>query len=496
MKKLFILILAVLMISGCSSKRVNNTFMITRDNTLYALYNQNGDKLTTYQYKTFEEVKDAGYIVTNDKDQVGFISLEGDEIIPFGEYETLSSSNQMLFATKKLNENQQVSKDPRYKDQNLYVINSEGDVLYSASQDVQIYKSELPVIFKDDQYTVLYHDGEKLTTSKQPIISVSQYNNGACVAVSFEDHTDLYDFTSENDEDDKTIEIKEKGSYKIMAVDELQYKGIVLYDSSLKKMIYVDRSSKAMTQISITLTKVYYDQNNNIVLQNGQTSYIYMPEKNPIYMNSYYISGDTYLVRSPSIYGPHIIYKDGKKVGELKNCQLYPTGYLISSQIFPVYVKDKGYQYYNFDNKLAFDKTYLEAEPFDANNRAVIMAKESGYSLIDETGQIITNQYYSSIKYIGNSYYAVYNDSGKFGIIDASGSEIFPCEYTYLPEEAITLYNDNSYLILGKNGRCYVYDIKDDIEEIFSVEGEVVLDKKGYFIVGNDYYTFDGDKIV
>ena len=124
------------------------------------------------------------------------------------------------------------------------------------------------------------------------------------------------------------------------------------------------------------------------------------------------------------------------------------------------------------------------------------MAKESGYSLIDETGQIITNQYYSSIKYIGNSYYAVYNDSGKFGIIDASGSEIFPCEYTYLPEEAITLYNDNSYLILGKNGRCYVYDIKDDIEEIFSVEGEVVLDKKGNFIVGNDYYTFDGDKIV
>ena len=83
MKKLFLLILAVLMISGCSSKRVNNTFMITRDNTLYALYNQNGDKLTTYQYKTFEEVKDAGYIVTNDKDQVGFISLEGDEIIPF-----------------------------------------------------------------------------------------------------------------------------------------------------------------------------------------------------------------------------------------------------------------------------------------------------------------------------------------------------------------------------------------------------------------------------
>ena len=102
MKKLSIFIFMILLLVGCSSNRQEETIMVTRDNILYALYNQSGKKLTTYQYKTFEEVEETGYIVTNKDDQKGFISLNGKEIIPFGVYETLESTDHMLYATKKV----------------------------------------------------------------------------------------------------------------------------------------------------------------------------------------------------------------------------------------------------------------------------------------------------------------------------------------------------------------------------------------------------------
>ena len=50
-------------------------------------------------------------------------------------------------------------------------------------------------------------------------------------------------------------------------------------------------------------------------------------------------------------------------------------------------------------------------------------------------------------------------------------------------------------MILGKNGRSFVYDIEDEMKEIFSHEGSVTLSEKGYFKVDNQYFTFEGEEI-
>ena len=68
-------------------------------------------------------------------------------------------------------------------------------------------------------------------------------------------------------------------------------------------------------------------------------------------------------------------------------------------------------------------------------------------------------------------------------------------EYTSLPTEAIVNYDSHDYLILGKNGRSFVYDIEDEMKEIFSHEGSVTLSEKGYFKVDNQYFTFEGEEI-
>lgn len=502
MKKILILIMAMLMMVGCSTdSKKETTFMITRDHTLYALYNQDGERLTEYSYKTFEEVEGVGYIVTDDKDQKGFISLKGDYIIETGTYETIEAVDKMLYATKKEEVKQDDKKDEDKKTEvnatsflkkNVYVLNGEGEVLYAADENTGIMKSGLPIILKDQQYIVLYEDGKELYKGHDEVKYATHYKDGTCEVIGFNEFEKFYYFSQSEDMKDIELTIKEKGTFKILAQNEL---GAVLNDEVLKSMVYVDFSTGKYYQNNIAVQEVTIDESKNVVLKSNGKTFVYPVGKAPILMSSYYMSATTYAARSTVVYGPHHIYKNGTATGDLENCQLYPDAELIYSEIFPVYVRNEGYQFYNFDNKKVIDQTYLLAEPFDGNMRAIVKTSEDGYSLIDETGKVLTQEYYTQIKYIGSSYYAVYNESGMYGILDKDGSEVFKIEYTTLPDQSVVTYNNITYMILGKNGRTYVYDIENEMEVIFSNESQVVLDEKGYFIAGDQYYTFEGELI-
>ena len=97
MKKLLVGLLAIVLLTGCSHKNKDTTFMLTRDDQFYALYNQKGKQLTNYNYKTFQEVKGVGYLVTDRDDKKSVISFEGEPIIEAGVYETLEAVDQMFY---------------------------------------------------------------------------------------------------------------------------------------------------------------------------------------------------------------------------------------------------------------------------------------------------------------------------------------------------------------------------------------------------------------
>lgn len=497
MKKLLVGLLAIVLLTGCSHKNKDTTFMLTRDDQFYALYNQKGKQLTNYNYKTFQEVKGVGYLVTDRDDKKSVISFEGEPIIEAGVYETLEAVDQMFYATKKVEvkkedkDTKKATVDPYFKS-NLYVLNGEGKVLYQADSQTAILKSELPVIFKDNEYIVLYHEGEELYRGKEAVKYVSRYKYSSSVVIGFNETNHFYHFTTKEDQKDIDVDLKQKGTYKILAQNQ---DGIILNDEKLKSMIYVDFNRQQVFQNTIGINDAYFDEEQNIILTSQHKMYAYPIGGVPVLLNSYYLKSVTYVNRSSDIYGPHQVYNKGKLTGELENCQLYPEAKLVYSEIFPVYVRNKGYQYYNFNSKKVIDKTYMEAEPFNSDKCAVVKINDKGYSLINDKGDVLTKSYYYQIKYIGSSYYAVYNESGTFGIIDSTGEKILPVEYIDLPEKPIVSYDDHNYLILGKNGRSYVYDIDDEMKEIFSKEGQVTLNSKGYFEVGHDYYRIDGEVI-
>ena len=169
MKKLLVLVLAMMLLVGCSQQKKDTTFMVTRDNTLYALYNQNGERLTEYSYKTFEEVSGIGYIVTDANDQKGVISDKGDEIIKPGTYETLEAVDEMLYATKKVEVKKEKKDDKDKKEEkqttptqtfiknNLYVLNNKGEVLYSADEKTDYQLSSKTILISFSIIMVKYY---------------------------------------------------------------------------------------------------------------------------------------------------------------------------------------------------------------------------------------------------------------------------------------------------------------------------------------------------
>ncbi|NJE44741.1 WG repeat-containing protein [Massilimicrobiota sp. SW1139] len=500
MKKIFVGLITLLLLVGCSQNQKLNYFMLTNDKELGALYNSEGEQITEYQYQSFERVGNLGYIVTNSQKQVGLISLEGDEMIPMGEYETLESVDQMFFATKKVEKKKDDQKQDDQKQEetsqnqlvkdNLYVLNSEGEILYQANDKTSIMKTDLPVIYQDKEYIVLYQNGEELYRGKDAVTYVSQYQNGKSMVVGFKDKNHFY-YVTGNEDEDFDLEV-EKGTYTFLLQNDA---GCIINDEKLKSMIYIDFQNQKVYQNNIAIKDAYFDNKDNIILTSDDKTYLYSIGGVPTLINTYYYDTQTYLIREEKVYGPHYIYKDGKSKGTLENSQLYPNVQELNFEMYPVYVQEKGYVYYNFDNKQVFDQTYLEANPFDACGRAIVKIDDQGYSLIDDKGEKLTEKAYYRMEYIGSSYYAVYNENGMYGIIDITGEEVFPVEYTSLPETPLIEYNDENYLLLNKNGRSYVYSIDDDMEELFSIEGDLTFHNEGYFSDGYHYYTIEGESI-
>ena len=161
---------------------------------------------------------------------------------------------------------------------------------------------------------------------------------------------------------------------------------------------------------------------------------------------------------------------------------------------YPGFVKDKGYAYYDFNGKKV-SPYYQEANQYDENKCAIVQLKDGKYELINAEGENVLKSSYPRLEFIGNSYYAAYNKNGQFKVYDCNGKEALSDVYTKIPEKAAIVFDGHPYLALEKNGRSYIYDVDNDMKEIYSIEKEIVLHDEGYFTIGDQYYTLTGQKI-
>ena len=433
MKKITAGLLAFLMLTGCSNIDNDQTLFVVNNKEKYALMDYEGDKQTEFIYDKYEEVGSSGYIVIKDK-KYGYLLHDGEEAIKLGKYDKLESIGNMIVGYDK---NEKIS-----------ILDGEGKELYKEDKKTEISLFGLPVIHQGKEYIVLYNDGEVLKKSKEKIISAYTVDSDYAV-INFEKTSSIYNLVNE-----KHIEgIKIGGNNQLM--DHSSKKGYLLYNRKTHEINALD----------------------------GET----------VTSNSYYRNYKNYVVKNKEmIYGPHKFVNDGKEI-EVNGIQLDPMASFTKSKIFPVYVRDEGYQYYGFDGKEAIKESYKSAEAFDENNLAVVSKKEDKYYLINNKGKKVSEQYVR-IMYLGEKYYAGYTTGSKYEVFDVEGNKVIN---DYFMDEGTTfVYNDVVYGIFNKSGSSYIYDMNEN-EVVFSVEGDLEFNEKGYFVTvdGDAYYSLKGEKI-
>ena len=361
----------------------------------------------------------------------------------------------------------------------IEVLNTKGKVLYKSSAKTGLLKTNLPVVVKDKTYKVI-NNGKTIYEGKKKVYYASSYEDASIVA--FNDSINIYLKTG------KKTSIKEVGNYSILAARKDQ---AILYDAYNQNTLGVIGTKVYSNDYALTSAEI--TKKNNVVLTAGDVVSLYK-DGQIIPTNSNYKDNTHFISRNKKIaYGPHTVY-NGKKKTELKGVQVYPYAYELTVSRYPGFVKGKGYAYYDFNGKKV-SPYYQEANQYDENKCAIVQLKNNKYELINAEGENVLKESYPRLEFIGNSYYAAYNKNGQFKVYDCNGKEALSDIYTKIPETAAIVFDGHPYLALEKNGRSYIYDVDNDMKEIYSIEKEIVLHEEGYFTIGDKYYTLTGQKI-
>lgn len=361
----------------------------------------------------------------------------------------------------------------------IEVLNTKGKVLYKSSAKTGLLKTNLPVVVKDKTYKVI-NNGKTLYAGKKKVYYASSYEDASIVA--FNDSINIYL------KNGKKTSIKEVGNYSILASRKDQ---AILYDTYNQNTLGVIGTKVYSNDYALTSAEI--TKKNNVVLTAGDVVSLYK-DGQIIPTNSNYKDNTHFISRNKKIaYGPHTVY-NGKKKTELKGVQVYPYAYELTVSRYPGFVKGKGYAYYDFNGKKV-SPYYQEANQYDENKCAIVQLKNNKYELINAEGENVLKESYPRLEFIGNSYYAAYNKNGQFKVYDCNGKEALSDIYTKIPETAAIVFDGHPYLALEKNGRSYIYDVDNDMKEIYSIEKEIVLHEEGYFTIGDKYYTLTGQKI-
>ena len=375
--------------------------------------------------------------------------------------------------------------NPVYR-KGVIIYKNNGKVFKKAGDNVGIKLTSLPVIIEKGISYVYYDQDTVLYKGTDEVCDVLVSKDSKQVALVFADHIQAYYMDGRKYSE---LSIKTEGNYQMMTSND---RYIVLYDKENQNLVYFDLERKKSISIEASITHASITDN-HILLTNGDAHMIFDDYLHLVTVNSYYRDASLYIERNENVvYGPHYIVSKGKRI-PLKDIQLYPDIAYLHAEVFPGYIKNKGFAYYNIEGKKAFDKIYLEAEAFDENQRAIVLNKNKTYSLIDTHGEEIIKGDIGQIKYLGNQYYAVFDKSGIFKVYDKDGKQVLDNTFTDLNQNSMIKYHDKIYLTLNKNGRSYLYDMSS-YKVIFDIEGTIEL-KDGYFRANLVNYTMNGEKI-
>lgn len=479
MKKISILLLLLILLSGCSIFE-KDYYFVKNSMEEYFLVDENGDIVDGLTYTNYEDY-DTGFVVYQEESK-GYLNSLGEELIEVDEYEYFEVIDKMIIIY----------------DEGYSIYDLTGELLYQESDDTTIVLYDLPVVIKDGVSTVLYSGGKTLGTYEVAIGNVSTYG-GSSVLVSGEVYLYYYELGVSSDATSYLMEQSTTFSYVLCDVSS--DKGALVYDQinstfallNLGEVVFSEVVNFSEGDFDAT-TSICFDDGDNIVVTKEGNSSLYDDAGSYVTsITSYYLNAQSYIKKSTTVtYGPHTIVYEGTE-SEISGVQLDPLASYTAYAIYPVFLRNQGYVYYDFNGEQVFEDKYIDVTTFDSNGLAIVAMEEDAYYLINTDGNKISDEYVG-IELINGIYYKGYVSENRYVIINSTGQQVITQEF--MGTSQIVSYGDITYGIFENSARTYIYDMSGEYLLLFELQGDVVLDMQGLFVVdGTEYYTLLGKEL-
>ena len=468
----------------------STSFFVKDSNGKYALFNDDGKKLTDFAFTSTSNFVNGTALVKKD-DAYGIINANGKMTTDFGKYEYITTAAGMY----------QVRSDNHY-----YLINGDGKILYDMeNMDLDTFIGVGTYSLLEDKnsmtYKVLNYEGK--------------------IMISFPINKNAEDDPSTNEKDGYVSIFYNNKNY---ILNPMTGKEIVSFDSNLKYCISnIEENGKIITLNSCvpwyqsqekTYHKLFKDgklydladkceefkySDGFFVCTNDYQNYLLDSNLN-IGINTSskaYIDNNTYAMEKAGSFNGVDFYSNGSIVKNVECRVLKENGYMKNGlYILGTYYSntcgtDFGtYEYYKSNGENAFGKSFARAEKFDKNGLAKVSDDKKSYYLIDANGKKISQDYDNIL--LNLDYYIVTKDDLE-GIIDKDGKVVADCLYSRIN---ITENQNKKYATLITSDKKYIiYDLEKK-SELLTLDSSpsfnlhyISVSKGGK----NIYYTYKGN---
>lgn len=464
----------------------STSFFIRDENNKYALFNDDGKKLTDFIFTSVNDFINDATIVKKDN-EYGIIDSNGKMVADFGKYRYINQVGGLFKAENS--------------EYDYFLVDGKGNVLYDLEDiDLVTYIAEKRYFLLEDNnnktYKILNYKGKEIasfpinssvekepTTSEKDGYASIYYDNknyifdpieGKLIA-SFEANSHYCINGTDGD-----IFVLNSCTSMFERQDETFYKFIKdgkVYDTTEK------------------CNRIYYDSG-NVICFNGTNRNIIDTKLNLglDISNKAYIDNNNYAMNKNGTISGVDFYNNENVIKNAECRKLIDTGYMKNGLYLLSTIKynkcgiEPGmYEYYKSNGEVAFGKTFKSASLFDKNGLAKVSEDGEKYYLMDSNGKKVSDEYSDITANL--DYYVVTNNNLK-GIISENGKSLVDCKYSQ-----VSIIGNHEYALLTTPDSKYVLynlETKNQIKTFDEMPGSsehyLTITKNGV----KQYYTYSG----
>ena len=273
---------------------------------------------------------------------------------------------------------------------------------------------------------------------------------------------------------------------------------IIMFIFIIKGLLTKDTTSGKIT------TKSYFtsykdnkwgviDSTGNNVIDPSYKEMIIVPNsKKGVFICTYDVNYDTGEYKTKVLNDKNEeIFKEYDKIEAIQNTD--KSGNLIYEQNVLKVQKDGKYGLIDFDGKEVISMDYQDITAISGIENSFKVKKDNKCGIVDSDGKTVIQAQYADIDILGKdnkSGFIVKNDSGKYGIVDYSNTQVLESKYDSIEK----VYGNDMYVvtvngkqkIVNKQGNDVLTSGFDSIKQILSSQENAVI-----FVQNNKYGIMD-----